>query len=221
MNFTIVNTSLVSVGNTAMKLSMVWDFAIKCAALTSQTYYIILKMEANQPIYDNVDNVVSPDSSGIYYKSMSPDTLLVPGKDGEYEDACNYLRIRKPLRVLHLKSLRIVLCVLVLMLLSLIVGIVGLALASASWSNVLNQKHYVNPSVEQRIADLSNLLDSEVSALKKQDFNLGQRLIQVSQIHEKCQFEVANCSINLSIQDIKPSCNTNPMLPINKEVSTS
>ena len=154
-------------------------------------------MEANQPIYDNVDDAVSPDSSGVYYKSISPDTLLNPGEESKYQqttNACSYLRIR---RVLHLKSLKIVQYVLVVLtLLILSVTIVSVILASASWSNILNQKHYVNPSVEQRITDLSNLLNSKVSALKKQDDNLGQRLIEVSQIHEKCHFEVANCNIN-------------------------
>lgn len=41
-------------------------------------------MDAYQPIYDNVDNAVSPNSSGIYYKSMSPHTLADPGKEDEY-----------------------------------------------------------------------------------------------------------------------------------------
>ena len=188
-------------------------------------------MEANQPIYINVDDAVPPDSSGTYYKSMSPDTLLDPGDEGEYQrttDACSYLRINgshyngKSLRVQHLKSLKIALCVLgVFTILISIVAIVGIALAAASWSNILYQKHYVNPSVEQRITGLSNLLDSEVSALKKQGDNLGQKLIQVSQIYKNCRIEVANCSINLPLQDVKPSCKTNPALPINKEVSTS
>ena len=188
-------------------------------------------MEANQPIYVNVNDAVSPDSSGIYYKSMSPDTLLDPEENGEYQqttDACSYLRVNgshckgKSLRVQHLKLLKIVLCVLgVFTVLISIVAIVGVVLAAASWSNILYQKHYINPSVEQRITDLSNLLHNEVSALRKQDDNLGQKLIQVSQIYENCRYEVANCSINLPLQSVKPSCRTNPVLPINKEVSTS
>lgn len=182
---------------------------------------LILKMdsEVEQPIYDSVDNVVSPGSCGIYYKSMSPDTLLDPREEGGYQqtaDTCSHFK-QKSLRVLNLKSLKIAVCVLcVLTLLSVTVAIVGVALASASWN-----KDYVNPSLEQRITELSNTFHREVSALRKQSDSLERRLIQVSQIYENCSFEVASCSINFPLPGIKPSCKTLPVLSIDKKVSTS
>ena len=185
-------------------------------------------MDANQPIYNNIDESVCPDSSGIYYKSMLADTLLDPGAEGEYEQTSTYMRVSgscckgQSVRVQHLKSLKIVLSVLcVLTLLSLIVAIVGVALASASWSSVLNQKCHANPSTKERIAKLSNLLNANVSELMKQDDILGQRLFQVSQIYENCHFEVSNCSSYLPLQYYvqAKSCVTNPVLPMHKEVS--
>ena len=189
---------------------------------------LILKMDSKveQPIYDSVDNVVSPGSCGIYYKSMSPDTLLDIREEGGYQqtaDTCRFLGVndshfkQKSLRVLNLKSLKIAVCVLcALTLLSMTVAIVGVALASASWN-----KDYVNPSLEQRVTELSNAFHREVSALRKQSDGLEQRLIQVSQVYENCSFEVANCSINFPLLAIKPSCKTLPVLSINKKVSTS
>ena len=108
-------------------------------------------------------------------------------------------------------------CVLcVLTLLSVTLAIVGVALASASWN-----KDYVNPSLEQRITELSNAFHREVSTLRKRSDSLEQRLIQVSQIYENCSFEVASCSINFPLPGIKPSCETLPVLSIDKKVSTS
>ena len=154
---------------------------------------------------------------------MSPDTLLDPREEGGYQqtaDTYRFLRVnyshfkQKSLRVLSLKSLKIAVCVLcVLTLLSVTVAIVGVTLSSASWN-----KDYVNPSLEQRITELSNAFHREVSALRKRSDSLEQRLIQVSQINENCSFEVANCSINFPLQ---PSCKTLPVLSINKKVSTS
>ena len=186
-------------------------------------------MDVHQPIYDSVDNVVSPDSSRVYYESMSPDTLLDPKEEGDYQqttDTYKYLRINlkeKSLRVQYSSKLqKIVLSLLsLIMLLILIMMAIGVALASASWSNVLNQNEYVNPSIKQSVANLSNSLWNEVSALKEQNYILGRQLDQVSKMYENCHVDLANCSIQLPVRDIKPSCTTSPLLPISKEVSTN
>ena len=199
-----------------------------CSVLTGHKCVAqFLKMDPSQPIYDSIDDIVSPDSSGIYYKSMLADTLLEPGAEGGYQQTSTYTRVSgshckgQLLRVLRLKSLKILLFVLcVLSVLSLTVAFVSIVLGSSSWSRILNQQRYVNPSMEERIANLSNLLDTEVSDLKEQDDFLRQKLFQVSQIYETCHHEVTNCSINLPLQyRLQESCMTNPVFPIHKEVS--
>ena len=190
-------------------------------------------MDECQAIYENVGNTMDSASSPIdrcgIYKSMSPDTLLNHGEESEYQqttDACSYFRMNDDhlekcsLRVEHsLKLLKILLVVLgLLMILGLIVTILGVALASASWSNVLNQSLHVNPSIEQSIANLSTLLHNEISGLRDQVDTLEQRLNQVSKIYENCHVDVANCSIDLAFRAVKLTCSTQPLLPINKKV---
>ena len=113
------------------------------------------------------DNMIPVSGSihpcGIYYKSVSSDTLFNHGEESEYQqtsDACSYFRANDHhleenlLRVEHsLKSLKTLVAVLgLLMLLGLIVAILGATLASATWNYVMNLSLHVNPSIKQDFA---------------------------------------------------------------------
>ena len=174
------------------------------------------KKSGSLPMYDTVGHHVPNVQSGsdlavvgenVTYAKLSPETLLKPGQNSEYQvphdSNISYKRLTDldGKSLCEKKQLKILVAIIVLIL--MIATTVAVTLAIASWRNYTN--------ISNKLQEVQN----DMVSMKDYLNSLHMNLLQSS--FESCFKDTVSCNINPK-WNVKPQCKTSP-LPTNVTVS--